>query len=50
MACMATLNLRDIPDDLRNQFKAVCALQGKTIRDVLMELMRREVEKGRPKK
>ena len=47
---MATLNLRDVPDDLRNQFKAVCALQGKTIRDVIMKLMRKEVEKAGRKK
>ncbi len=47
---MATMNLRGIPDDLRNQFKAACALQGKTITAMLIELMRKEVEKGRPKK
>jgi porphobilinogen deaminase len=47
---MATVNLKDIPDELRNQFKAACALRGQTIRDVLMELMQKEVEKGRPKK
>jgi len=47
---MATINLRDIPDDLRNQFKAACALQGKTITAVLIELMRKEVEKSKPEK
>jgi hypothetical protein len=47
---MATLNLRGIPDELRNQFKAACALQGKTITEVMMELMRKEVEKGKSKK
>jgi hypothetical protein len=47
---MATLNLRGVPDELRNQFKALCALQGKNMTDVLIELMRKEVEKGRPKK
>jgi len=47
---MATVNLRGVPEELRNQFKAACALQGKTITEVLIELMRKEVEKGRPKK
>jgi len=47
---MATLNLKDVPDDLRNHFKAVCALQGKTIRDVIMELMQKEVERAGRKK
>jgi hypothetical protein len=47
---MATINLRDVPDELHNQFKAACALQGKSIREVLIDLMKREVEKGRPKK
>jgi len=44
------MNLRGVPDDLRNQFKAVCALQAKTMTEVIIELMRKEVEKGRPKK
>ena len=47
---MATLNLRGVPDELRNQFKAACALQGKTITEVMIELMKKEVAKGRPKK
>ncbi len=42
---MATINLRGIPEELHHQFKAVCALQGKTINEAIQELMRREVEK-----
>ena len=44
------MNLRGIPEELRNQFKATCALQGKTITEVLIELMRKEVEKGKLRK
>jgi hypothetical protein len=47
---MATVNLRGVPEELRNQFKASCALQGKTITEVLIELMRKEVEKGKSRK
>jgi hypothetical protein len=47
---MATINLRGVPEELRNQYKALCALQGKTITDALIELIRREVEKGKLRK
>jgi hypothetical protein len=47
---MATLNLRGVPDQLRNQFKAACALQGKTITEVMIELMKKEVERAGRKK
>lgn len=50
LASMATINLRGVPDELRNQFKAVCALEGKTIIQKLIELMKKEVEKGKLKK
>ena len=47
---MISLNLRNIPLELRNQFKAVCAAKGKTMTEAIIEFMRREVEKGRPRK
>ena len=34
-----SLNIRDLPKDLRDRFKANCALQGKSMREVLVELM-----------
>jgi plasmid stability protein len=43
---MAVLNLRGIPDDLRNQFKATCAAKGKTMTEEFIRLMREEVEKA----
>jgi porphobilinogen deaminase len=47
---MAVLTLKDVPNDLRNQFKAACALQGKNMREAILDFMRKEVERGRPKK
>ena len=47
---MISLNLRNIPIGLRNQFKAVCAAQGKTMTEAIIEFMRKEVEKGKSKK
>jgi hypothetical protein len=41
--------LRNIPDDLWRHFKSQCALEGKTITDKLMELIRVVAEKGKPK-
>ena len=37
--------IKGIPDELRNQFKAACAVRGKTMREVLMRLMQEEVDK-----
>ena len=47
---MPVINLRNVPDDLKNQFKAVCAEQGKNMTEVLIELMKKEVEKRRKQK
>lgn len=46
---MATINL-ELPDDLRDRFKAVCALRRSTMRAELIAFIRAEVEKlGTPK-
>jgi hypothetical protein len=44
---MASILVKDIPDELRNLFKAICAEQGKTMREGIIELMREEVENRR---
>jgi hypothetical protein len=44
---MAAILVKDIPDELRNLFKAICAEQGKTMREGLIELMRETVESKR---
>jgi len=45
-----TMNLRHIPVDLRNRFKAVCAEKGQTMTDAFREYMRRTVEEAARKK
>ena len=42
---MADLIIRDISVELRNHFKAVCAMKGKTVKEELIRLMQEEVEK-----
>jgi hypothetical protein len=44
---MAAILVKDIPDELRNHFKALCAEQGKTMRERIIELMREAVESRR---
>ena len=44
---MAAILVKDIPDELRNLFKALCAEQGKTMREGLIELMSEVVENRR---
>jgi hypothetical protein len=44
---MAAILVKDIPDELRNLFKAICAEQGKTMREGIIELMREVVENRR---
>jgi phage terminase Nu1 subunit (DNA packaging protein) len=44
---MGTLIVKDIPDEVKNKFKAVCAERGKTIKEELIRLMKKEVEKHR---
>lgn len=42
---MATMIVKEIPDEVRNAFKACCAAQGKTIKAELVRLMKEAVEK-----
>ena len=48
--CMAVLNMRNIPDRLKNDFKAYCAKQGKTMQEVILAFMRRAVAKEAKRK
>jgi hypothetical protein len=43
---MATLYLRNVPEDIKKHFKALCVLRGETITDEIIKLMREEVEKS----
>jgi hypothetical protein len=44
---MAAILVKDVPDELRNLFKAFCAERGKTMREGIIELMRKAVESRR---
>ncbi len=46
---MGELHLR-IDIDLRAEFKALCALKQSTMQEEILEFIKKEVEKGRPKK
>ena len=37
------MNLRNVPEDVRQQFKAVCALRNTTMTELIVELMRQEI-------
>jgi len=50
MCSMGSLNIRKVPDDVRRQFKSLCVARGRTMAEVIIEFMRKEVEKGKPKK
>jgi hypothetical protein len=39
-----------IDEDLRDRFKALCALKRSTMQEQLVDLIRKEVEKGKPRK
>lgn len=42
------LNIRDVPVDLQRRFKAHCVAEGSTMRDKIIELMRRTVQGAAP--
>jgi plasmid stability protein len=42
---MAVLNIRDFPEDLMRQLKAKAALEGKTLRALTIELLKKAVKK-----
>jgi len=47
IANMAAILVKDVPDEVRNLFKAVCAEQGKTMREGIIELMKRAIDDRR---
>ena len=47
---MAAITLRDIPDELRNRYKAALAEQGRNMTQDLVEYMQRVVEESERKK
>ena len=40
MGCMAALNLRSVPEDVRHQFRILCTMRGVTMNDAIVALMR----------
>ena len=41
---MGGMFIRDIPQDIQRSFKAQCILQGVTIKDAVLELLKKELE------
>ena len=42
-----TMNLRGIDEKLKREFKAICAIEGKSLAEKIQELMKKELEKHR---
>jgi len=40
----STLYIRDVPDKIKNQFKAWCAANGITMHQQIVDLMKRTIE------
>jgi hypothetical protein len=47
---MAVITLRDIPDNLRNKYKSILAEKGQSMKQDLLEHIKRTVEKAKKKK
>ena len=47
---MASLNLRDIPAELRNKYKAVLAERGQNMKQDLIEHMKQTIESAKKRK
>jgi predicted HicB family RNase H-like nuclease len=47
---MKQLILRKVPDELHRLVKVAAAASGVSMQDFIIELMRKEVEKGKPRK
>ena len=43
---MAVVYIKNVPDELRNKFKALCAEKGSNMREELMKYMKEVVEKA----
>ena len=44
--CMGTMILRNIPDDLRKQFKLLCIQENSNMTAEIVKFMKKEVEKA----
>ncbi len=44
---MGTFLIRDIPDELKRKFKALCAERGITMKEAFLKYMTEEVEKAK---
>ena len=44
---MGTFLIRDIPDELKRKFKALCAERGITMKEAFLKNMKEEVEKAK---
>ena len=47
---MAVITLRDLPDDLRNKYKSILAAKGQSMRQDLIDYIKRTVEQAEKKK
>ena len=47
---MGTMIIKNMPDDIRKEFKILCLKRDTTMREELIRLMREEVEKAAKKK
>ena len=41
---MAALTIKDIPEEIARRYKAVCAIKGTSMREEIIEYMRKEIE------
>jgi len=46
---MSVLSLRNVPEDLRNKYKAVLAARGQNMTHDILEHMKKTIEKGSKK-
>ena len=42
---MTTLYIRNVNEDLKREFKALCVIRGKTLTEEIQRLMREELER-----
>ena len=42
----STLFIRDVPNTVKNRFKAWCAQRGLTMHDQIVEMMKQTIKKG----
>jgi hypothetical protein len=41
---MSNIIIKGVPDDIYRRFKAQCAMEGKTVKNKLIEMIKKEVE------